>query len=127
MGWFCSACGHENEDARYACAACDLMRRILLSLVCVKTGKRIEARIETAVGRAILMTIDPEDGKFASELQFSLKRDPSLGWAIQANPSAVNPTLLDRTPLGDAPAKLESGAVVSIGPKLEMKVEMTGL
>ncbi|HEX6040542.1 hypothetical protein [Longimicrobium sp.] len=127
MAWKCPQCGfvHEN-DAVTVCEACGFVRAAgRLALVAEATGKRLAVGIDTAIGKQLLETFAGEDHVYATDPQFLLARDPVRGgWSLAPAPGAKNPTFLTGAALGTAPAPLEPGAVITIGPtRLRLRVE----
>lgn len=126
MAWKCPQCGflHEN-DATLACEACGFTRSGKLALVSEATAKRLSVGVDTAVGKALLETFAGADYVYAADPQFLLARDlVSGGWSIAPAPGATNPTFVNGAALGNAPAPLPEGAVITIGPtKLRLRVE----
>ncbi len=127
MAWKCPQCGmlHEDEAAR-VCQACGFVRDAgTLVLVAEATAGRLRVGVDTAIGRELLETFAGADHVYAEDPQFLLARDAvNGGWSIAPAPGAKNPTFLNGAALGDAPAPLEPGAVITIGPsKLRLRVE----
>jgi hypothetical protein len=126
MAWKCPQCGfmHEN-DATLSCEACGFTRAGKLALVSEETMKRLSVGVDTAIGKALLETFAGADHVYAADPQFLLARDLiSGGWSIAPAPGARNPTFLNGAALGDAPAPLPEGAVITIGPtRLRLRVE----
>ena len=126
MAWKCPQCGfmHEN-DATLRCEACGFTRAGKLALVSEETTKRLSVGVDTAIGKALLETFAGADHVYAADPQFLLARDlVSGGWSIAPAPGAKNPTFLNGAALGDAPAPLPEGAVITIGPtRLRLRVE----
>ncbi len=118
MVWKCKACGFEaNPDAELKCEACGYSEATILTLTSQATGKSIEMRIATAVGKQLLKSFVGEESRFASEVQFRLARDTAIGnWTITPELSATNPTFLNRQPLTGV-AVVDDGSVLSIGPE----------
>jgi hypothetical protein len=126
MAWKCPQCGFQNADAAaLRCEACGFTRAGTLALVAEETTRRLRVGIDTAIGKQLLRTFAGGDHVYASEPQFIVARDPARGgWSIAPAPGARNPTFLNGAPLGDAPAPLEGGAVITIGPtRLRLRVE----
>ncbi|HEY0016748.1 MAG TPA: hypothetical protein VGC13_10530 [Longimicrobium sp.] len=127
MAWKCPQCGfvHENEAAR-VCEACGYVRAPgTLVLVAEQTRRSLQVGVDTAIGKELLETFAGADHAYAADPQFLLARDPVRGgWSIAPAPGAVNPTFLNGAALGAAPAPLEPGAVITIGPeRLRLRVE----
>jgi hypothetical protein len=127
MAWKCPQCGfvHENEAVR-VCEACGHVRPGgRLALVAEETGKRLPVGVDTAIGKELLETFAGADHVYAADPQFRLERDEvSGGWSIAPVPGAKNPTFLNGAALGAAPAPLEPGALITIGPtRLRLRVE----
>ncbi|HEX2201874.1 MAG TPA: FHA domain-containing protein [Longimicrobium sp.] len=126
MAWKCPQCGFTNAaGATPQCEACGFTRMGKLALVAEETGKRLPVGIDTAIGKHLLSTFAGGDHVYASEPQFLLSRDAARGgWSIAPAPGAKNPTFVNGAALGDAPAPLETGAVITIGPtRLRLRVE----
>ncbi len=129
MAWKCPQCGFLHEDdATPQCEACGFSRMPRagrLVLVAEETTRRLTVGVDTAVGKHLLQTFAGGDHVYAGEPQFLLARDAANGsWSITSVPGAKNPTFLNGAALGDAPAPLAAGAVISIGPtRLRLRVE----
>lgn len=126
MAWKCPQCGFEHaDDATRLCEACGFSRAGSLALVSEETGKRLKVGVDTAVGMRLLQTFAGPDHVYAADPQFLLARDAARGgWSIAPAPGAKNPTFLNGAALGDAPAPLDGGAVITIGPtRLRLRVE----
>jgi len=126
MTWKCPQCGFSNaDDAVLACEACGFTRAGKLVLVAEETSKRLAVGVDTAIGKHLLETFAGADHVYAGEPQFLLARDLVRGgWSIAPAPGAKNPTFVNGAALGTAPAPLQSGAVITIGPeKLRLRVE----
>jgi hypothetical protein len=126
MAWKCPQCGfvHENAATR-RCEACGFARSGKLALVSEATTQRLSVGVDTAVGKRLLQTFAGDDHVYAAEPQFLLARDLAHGgWSIAPAAGAKNPTFLNGAVLGDAPAPLDEGAVITIGPtRLRLRVE----
>jgi hypothetical protein len=127
MAWKCPQCGfvHENEAVR-VCEACGFVRPGgRLALVAEDTGKRLQVGVDTAIGKELLETFAGADHVYAADPQFLLARDAACGgWSIAPVAGATNPTFLNGAALGAAPAPLEPGALITIGPaRLRLRVE----
>lgn len=127
MAWKCPQCGfvHENEAVR-VCEACGFVRSAgRLALVAEDTGKRLPVGVDTAIGKELLETFAGADHVYAADPQFLLARDTARGgWSIAPVAGATNPTFLNGAALGPAPAPLEPGALITIGPvRLRLRVE----
>ena len=127
MAWKCPQCGFVHEsDAVRVCEACGFVRSAgRLALVAEETGKRLQVGVDTAIGKELLETFAGADHVYAADPQFLLARDATRGgWSIAPVPGAKNPTFLNGAALGDAPAPLEPGALITIGPaRLRLRVE----
>lgn len=127
MGWKCPQCGFlQADEAATRCEACGFARGGgRLVLVAEGTGQRLSVGVDTAVGKLLLKTFAGEEHVYAAEPQFLLARDAAVGgWNIAPAPGATNPTFLNGAALGDAPAPLAPGAVISVGPtRLRLRVE----
>ena len=129
MTWKCPQCGFAaNPERVRTCEGCGHVHFGNIVLVSAETGKQIRMSIDTTVGQGILKTFAGDDAKYASDPQFRLYKDATLAsWAIAKIPTAHNPTFLNGSPLTDAPAKLEDGAVISIGAeKMKLNVKFEG-
>jgi hypothetical protein len=127
MAWKCPQCGfvHPDESAR-VCEACGYVRAAgKLVLVAEETKKRLPVGVDTAIGKELLETFAGADHVYAADPQFLLARDLVRGgWSIAPVPGAKNPTFLNGAALGTAPAPLEPGALITIGPaRLRLRVE----
>ena len=118
MVWKCNECGFDaNPDAELKCEACGYSEATILILTAQATGKSIEMRIATAVGKQLLKSFVGEESRIASEVQFRLSRDSASGdWTVTHDSSAPNPTFLDLQPLTGS-AVVRDGSVLSIGPE----------
>jgi hypothetical protein len=127
MAWKCPQCGFVHEDeAAMRCEACGFVRGIgKLVLVAEQTTRRLTIGVDTPVGKELLETFAGDDHVYAADPQFLLARNAAAGgWSIAPAPGARNPTFLNGAALGTAPAPLEPGAVISIGPtRLRLRVE----
>jgi predicted RNA-binding Zn-ribbon protein involved in translation (DUF1610 family) len=126
MAWKCPQCGFVHEDeAVLRCEACGHTRAGRLALVSEETTRRLSVGVDTAVGKHLLQTFAGADHVYAGEPQFLLARDPVQGgWTVAPAPGARNPTFLNGAALGDTPAPLAAGAVITIGPtRLRLRVE----
>lgn len=127
MAWKCPQCGfvHEDDTTR-VCEACGFVRAAgRLALVAEETGKRLPVGVDTAIGRELLETFAGADHVYAADPQFLLARDPVRGgWSIAPAAGTKNPTFLNGAALDGAPAPLEPGALITIGPaRLRLRVE----
>ena len=127
MAWKCPQCGFLHpDDAAARCEACGFARAGgRLVLVAEATERRLSVGVDTAVGKLLLQIIAGDDHVYAAEPQFLLARDAAGGgWSIAPAPGTKNPTFLNGAALGDAPAPLAPGAVISVGPtRLRLRVE----
>jgi hypothetical protein len=127
MAWKCPQCGFvQPNDAVNVCEACGYVRPVgTLVLVAEQTAGRLQVGVDTAVGKELLETFAGADHVYAADPQFLLARDPlNGGWSIAPAPDVKNPTFVNGAALGDAPAPLPPGAVITIGPsKLRLRVE----
>ncbi|HEY0155386.1 MAG TPA: hypothetical protein VGB92_25450 [Longimicrobium sp.] len=126
MAWKCPQCGfvHEN-DATLSCEACGFTRAGKLVLVSEETTKQLSVGVDTAIGKRLLESFAGGDYVYAADPQFLVARDLVRGgWSISPAPATKNPTFLNGAALGDAPAPLVKGAIISIGPtRLRLRVE----
>lgn len=127
MAWKCPQCGmtHEN-DAQNVCEACGFVRSAgRLVLVSEQTSERLQVGVDTAIGKELLGTFAGADHVYAADPQFLLARDAvNGGWSIAPAPDTINPTFVNGAALGNVPAPLPPGAVITIGPdKLRLRVE----
>ena len=95
----------------------------MLTLLVEASGKRLNMRLDTVVGRALLGPVAGDDARFSSETQFCIRRDEARGWVISADPGAVNPTLLNGTALTGEPVALVAGHVISVGSRSKPGIE----
>jgi hypothetical protein len=127
MAWKCPQCGFvQPDDAVNVCEACGHVRDAgTLVLVAEDTDGRLQVGVDTAIGRELLGTFAGADHVYAADPQFLLARDTLHGgWSIAPALGTKNPTFLNGAALGDAPAPLPPGAVITIGPsKLRLRVE----
>ena len=126
MAWKCPQCGFVHESDANVCEACGFVRSAgRLVLVAEQTAGRLRVGVDTAIGKELLETFAGADHVYAAEPQFLLARDMVRGgWSIAPAPGTLNPTFLNGAALGDAPAPLPPGAVITIGPdKLRLRVE----
>jgi len=83
--------------------------------------------IDTRIGKRLLATFAGDDAQYASDPQFHLVKDMSLGrWLILPDGAAKNPTFLNGRTLSEK-TTLENGAVISVGPErlqLSVKIEV---
>jgi hypothetical protein len=109
------------------CEACGYIEFGPLTLACAGINKELKFNIDTDVGRTLLHTLGSDDSRFASDPQFSLRRDASLaGWAIVKATGATNATFYNGVALPDIPTKLEEGGVISLGfEKLKLTVRLS--
>ncbi|HEX9939390.1 MAG TPA: FHA domain-containing protein [Longimicrobium sp.] len=114
-----------NGDEAMRCEACGFTPATKLVLVAEETSQRLSVGVDTAIGKHLLETFAGRDHVYAAEPQFLLARDLVRGgWSIAPAPGAKNPTFVNGAALGTAPAPLEQGAVITIGPeKLRLRVE----
>jgi hypothetical protein len=127
--WKCEQCGHENAGGDARCASCGLAtvsRR--LRLICSATGQSLVTTQTLRIGSALLKRFGDE-AVYASEPQFELRRDVSVGaWTLAHCSGAKNATCLAGLRLVNGVAMpLKTGDIVEIGPgKLKMRVELEG-
>lgn len=116
MTWKCKECGFEaNLDTNLKCEACGYSEATILTLTSETTGKSIEMRIPTTVGKQLLRSFAGDESRFASNVQFQIGRDSTNGtWTVTHDSSAANPTYLDGQPLLRT-VSLKDGSVISIG------------
>lgn len=126
MKWKCPKCGFEEETPGSRCGGgCGYVRlakRVVLT--CESTNQQLRMHVNTAVGKSLLMRLDPADGVYASEPQFEIARDEALAaWVIRHDGSAKNPTFYNGEGLGDTPQTIADGGIISIGPdRLKLRV-----
>jgi len=126
VAWKCPQCGFVHaSDATLRCEACGFTRAGKLVLVAEETTRRLSVGVDTPIGKALLQTFAGGDHVYAGEPQFLVARDLARGgWSIAPAAGAKNPTFLNGAALGDGPAPLEAGAVITIGPaRLRLRVE----
>jgi len=118
MPWKCRICGDANEDHRIVCKAAGHVQATLV-LTSEKTGRSAEFNIaETKVGQSLLTAIvGREEAKCASVWQFEVVQADYEGWLLQHGESATNQTFVDGDPIGKGGVLLESGSVITVGPK----------
>ena len=116
MVWKCNDCGFDaNPDSELKCEACGHSESTILTLTSKATGKSIEMRIATVVGKQLLKSFVSDESRFASEFQFQLSRNTANGdWTVTHDSSAVNPTFLNGKPL-TGKAVVNDGSILSIG------------
>lgn len=120
----CGKCGSERSGA--VCDVCGEVYFGPVTLVAQASGKTRNFTLDTQIGRRLLSAIAPDDAAFASEPQFTLERDRTLGsWAVTHASGAANPTFVDGSDVGAAPRSIASGSVISVGPeRLKLRVEI---
>jgi len=126
MAWKCPQCGFVHEDdATLACEACGFTRSGKLVLVSEETTERLTVGVDTAIGKRLLQTFAGGDHVYAADPQFLVARDfVRGGWSIAPAPGTTNPTFLNGAAIGDAPAPLTEGAIITVGPtRLRLRVE----
>jgi hypothetical protein len=84
--------------------------------------------LDTTVGKYLLRSLVGEDAKFASEPQYKIYKDETLGsWAVQHMHGAKNPTFCNGVDIGTTPMGLEDGSIISIGSEqVKLTVQMHG-
>lgn len=128
MVWKCPRCGFENDAAGNHCGGgCGFVRmakRVILTTEITKLQLRMH--VSTLVGRTLLKSLDSSDGVYASEPQFEIIRDETLGaWAIRHAALATNPTFYNGEMLNTEPHPLTNDGTISIGPdRLKLRVVM---
>ena len=129
MAWTCSKCGQENRvDMPRVCAACGA---IVLGTVVLtgESGEEIALRVDANIGKGTVRSLAGDDGHFASDPQFCLKKDESLkSWTVIPSKAATNPTIINGAPCPDgAPTPIKSGDTVAIGSRKTPGVEKAKL
>jgi hypothetical protein len=72
--------------------------------------------LTTLVGRRLLEPVVGDEARFASDVQFEVVKEGSLGhWEVRPGPGAANATCLNGDPLGGPSRALQDGDVLSIG------------
>ena len=128
MAWKCSTCGFENEPSKTICdGGCGYIRFGIVVFTAKSTGCSVKMGVDTSVGKRLLATFAGDDARYASEPQFHLAKDMSLGkWFVIHDSAAKNPTFLNGSTLS-AKSPLDSGSLLSIGPErlqLSVKIEV---
>jgi hypothetical protein len=108
------------------CPACGYATCGRLVLTSAETGKELQFSVSAQVGQRLLRTISPSDAPYASDPQFSVRKDMSVGlWVLEPAKGAKNPTFVDGEPIDGAPRQLVPGLRVSVGPeRLAMTVRV---
>lgn len=121
----CPECGVPADADSRVCGACGHVRFGTLVLRSDETRKELRFSVPAEVGQRLLRTVLAEESRYASEPQFSLRKDRAVGgWVLEQARGARNPTFVDGAPV-DAPREIDSGAVISIGPeRLRLTVEV---
>lgn len=116
MVWKCENCGFDaNPDTELKCEGCGTGNAVILVLTAEATGKSIEMRIATVVGRQLLKNFAGDEYRFASEVQFRFFRDKFSGdWIVTHEEGAANPTYLNGEPL-TGESLVSDGSVLTIG------------
>jgi hypothetical protein len=75
----------------------------------------LDFRVGGVVGRPLLQKAVGDDSRFADHHQFTVIRDPDLGWLVEATASK-NPTRLQGKELSaGVPQSLAEGDVITVG------------
>src|SRR3954463_15178388 len=117
MTWKCSTCGFENDKIKTICdGGCGYIRFGKVILTSKVTRRCVELNIDTSFGKNLL-AFAGEDARFASEPQFHVMKDTTVGkWFIVPDEAVKNPTFLNGFILS-AKAALRSGLIISVGPE----------
>jgi hypothetical protein len=118
----CPKCGSNDWDPQGRCNTCGFTKPSLLRLL----GEHgyLDFRVGGAVGKPLLQKAVGDDSRFADHHQFSVIRDPDLGWLVEAAASK-NPTRLQGKELSPGvPQSLAEGDVITVGAsKARLSVE----
>ena len=118
MTWTCAKCGGTNEGPTRTCGDCGHIKYCRLILLGVGTSSRKAFTVDTPVTDRLLRTLVGEEARFASPLQFTLRRKAATGgWTVSHEPSAKHPTYLDGAPVTAGEMELRGGETISIGPE----------
>lgn len=117
MPWLCPQDGSTVDDALTICGLCGYARIATgVLLRSEATGKEMQLRIPTTLGRASLSRLgDPDISKVSAE-QFRVEpRVDAGGWVVLPIRFAVNPTFHNGTPIDAA------GQLIAEGDRLSVK------
>jgi hypothetical protein len=129
MAWTCSKCGQENRvDTPRACEACGAVTLGTIVLT-GDSGTDLALRLDADVGRGTIRSLAGDDGRFASDPQFRLRKDDSLkSWTVVTNKAATNPTMVNGALCPeDTPVPIKAGDIIAIGSRKTPGVEKTRL
>lgn len=118
MSWKCLECGYEpNCDSERRCCSCGHVTcPATLVLTSQEMGKALRMRINADVGRGALRAIVGDDARFATDVQFRIRKRSGEGrWVIEHNSEAKNPTCYNGKPLDAGGQELAEGGTISIG------------
>ena len=105
-----------NETAASSCIVCGWVKFERLTLRSPVSGREFSLNIDTKVGKSTLKSVVGEDARFASEVQFLLKRsEPHEGWILVHDDSAANPTHVNGVKAAPGGVRLQDGSSISIG------------
>jgi hypothetical protein len=129
MAWTCGKCGQKNQvDMPRVCEACGA---VVLGVIVLtgESGKEIALRLDADIGKITMRSLAGEEGRFASDPQFRLKKDDALkSWTVIPNKSATNPTVANGAPCpDDTPMPVKSGDTIAIGSRKTPGVEKAKL
>ena len=118
MTWTCSKCGGSNADTTRICGDCGHVDYYRLVLLGVSTSNRRAFTIDTPMTDRLLQALVGDDARFASPLQFTLRREAATGgWMLSHESAATNPTFVNGAPVVAGEIALNAGDAISIGPK----------
>ena len=131
MTWTCERCGGTNKGSTRTCGDCGHIKYFRLVLLGVATSSRRAFTVDTAVTDRLLRALVGEEARFASPVQFTLRRSAATGgWTLTHEPSAKHPTCVDGVPAAGGELDLHGGETISIGPeraKLSVILEDRGI
>ena len=118
----CPKCGGSGWESRSRCLDCGFMEPVVLRLL--GEHGHLEFRVSGEVGRPLLQKVVGDDSRFADHHQFTVIRDPNLGWLVEAAVSK-NPTRLQGKELSPGVSQsLAEGDVITVGAsKARLSVE----
>ena len=127
MTSICPKCRSRNPGGTTLCAECGHVRmpeRVVL--IGDRSGRPLRMHVSTTVGRRLLQGVVGHEARFASESQFRIVKDPSIGWVVAHEPCAANPTYYNGAKVGVETPALEHGSVITVGPdnmRLHVRLE----
>jgi len=128
----CPRCGGSGYAPTAPCRDCGFWDAGVLVLRSRATGqeRRINASVNTAIGRGLLGGLCGDDAKYASDQQFRIEwREASGGWVAFSPSAPRNPSFLNGAPLSDTPLAIHDGDVIALkGDRLalDVRIERTG-